>query len=54
MQLCDAAEQVLSSERSCLQLRAPIKVFGDLHGALAGSAAGSEAVSRGGDLYNIM
>lgn len=33
MELCDAVERVLSTERTCLQLRAPIKVFGDLHGA---------------------
>ncbi|XP_043811714.1 serine/threonine-protein phosphatase BSL3 isoform X1 [Manihot esculenta] len=30
--LCDNAEKILSSEPSVLQLRAPIKIFGDLHG----------------------
>ncbi|RZB76576.1 serine/threonine-protein phosphatase BSL3-like isoform X2 [Glycine soja] len=30
--LCDSAEQIFSSEPSVLQLRAPIKIFGDLHG----------------------
>lgn len=41
MQLCYAAEHVLSQERSCLQLRAPIKVFGDLHGARSADEAAS-------------
>ncbi|KAL8129966.1 hypothetical protein V2J09_019121 [Rumex salicifolius] len=31
-ELCDNAEQIFSSEPSVLQLRAPIKIFGDLHG----------------------
>ncbi|KAG6605962.1 Serine/threonine-protein phosphatase BSL3, partial [Cucurbita argyrosperma subsp. sororia] len=30
--LCDSAEKIFSSEPSVLQLRAPIKIFGDLHG----------------------
>ncbi|KAF7805758.1 serine/threonine-protein phosphatase BSL3 [Senna tora] len=30
--LCDNAERIFSSEPSVLQLRAPIKIFGDLHG----------------------
>ncbi|KAJ8529105.1 hypothetical protein K7X08_035940 [Anisodus acutangulus] len=30
--LCDSAERIFSSEHSVLQLRAPIKIFGDLHG----------------------
>ncbi|KAL6966761.1 Serine/threonine-protein phosphatase bsl3 [Sarracenia purpurea var. burkii] len=30
--LCDSAEQIFSSEPSVIQLRAPIKIFGDLHG----------------------
>ncbi|KAM7256147.1 hypothetical protein ACFE04_011888 [Oxalis oulophora] len=31
-ELCDNAEQIFTSEPSVLQLRAPIKIFGDLHG----------------------
>ncbi|KAL9238663.1 hypothetical protein vseg_013057 [Gypsophila vaccaria] len=30
--LCDSAERIFSREPSVLQLRAPIKIFGDLHG----------------------
>lgn len=30
--LCDSAERIFSSEPSVLQLKAPIKIFGDLHG----------------------
>ncbi|XP_011044597.1 PREDICTED: serine/threonine-protein phosphatase BSL3-like [Populus euphratica] len=30
--LCDSAERIFSSESSVLQLKAPIKIFGDLHG----------------------
>ncbi|XP_020203417.1 serine/threonine-protein phosphatase BSL3 [Cajanus cajan] len=30
--LCDSAERIFSSEPSVLKLRAPIKIFGDLHG----------------------
>ncbi|KAM1996538.1 hypothetical protein ACFX15_029477 [Malus domestica] len=30
--LCDSAERIFSGEPSVLQLRAPIKIFGDLHG----------------------
>uniref|UniRef100_A0A803LXM1 Serine/threonine-protein phosphatase n=1 Tax=Chenopodium quinoa TaxID=63459 RepID=A0A803LXM1_CHEQI len=30
--LCDSAERIFASEPSVLQLRAPIKIFGDLHG----------------------
>ncbi|MED6188695.1 Serine/threonine-protein phosphatase bsl3 [Stylosanthes scabra] len=30
--LCDSAERIFSSEPSVLRLRAPIKIFGDLHG----------------------
>ncbi|XP_075075543.1 serine/threonine-protein phosphatase BSL3 isoform X7 [Nicotiana tabacum] len=30
--LCDSAEKIFASEPSVLQLRAPIKIFGDLHG----------------------
>ncbi|KAL8140906.1 hypothetical protein V2J09_006927 [Rumex salicifolius] len=31
-ELCDNAERIFSSESSVLQLKAPIKIFGDLHG----------------------
>ncbi|GAB4851190.1 Serine/threonine-protein phosphatase bsl3, partial [Ancistrocladus abbreviatus] len=31
-ELCDSAERIFASEPSVLQLRAPIKIFGDLHG----------------------
>ncbi|CAL0303979.1 unnamed protein product [Lupinus luteus] len=30
--LCDTAERIFSGEPSVIQLRAPIKIFGDLHG----------------------
>ncbi|XP_020276756.1 serine/threonine-protein phosphatase BSL3 isoform X1 [Asparagus officinalis] len=30
--LCDNAERIFSSEPSVLQIRAPVKIFGDLHG----------------------
>ncbi|XP_060169940.1 serine/threonine-protein phosphatase BSL3-like isoform X2 [Lycium barbarum] len=30
--LCDCAERIFASEPTVLQLRAPIKIFGDLHG----------------------
>ncbi|KAJ3674520.1 hypothetical protein LUZ60_005136 [Juncus effusus] len=30
--LCDSAEHIFSSEPSVLQLKAPVKIFGDLHG----------------------
>ncbi|KAJ7948070.1 Serine/threonine-protein phosphatase [Quillaja saponaria] len=30
--LCDSSERIFSSEPSVLQLKAPIKIFGDLHG----------------------
>ncbi|KAJ4781560.1 Serine/threonine-protein phosphatase [Rhynchospora pubera] len=30
--LCDTAERLFSSEPSVLQLKAPVKIFGDLHG----------------------
>ncbi|KAE9587877.1 hypothetical protein Lal_00002689 [Lupinus albus] len=30
--LCDSVERIFSSEPTVLQLRAPIKIFGDLHG----------------------
>ncbi|XP_019453832.1 PREDICTED: serine/threonine-protein phosphatase BSL3 isoform X2 [Lupinus angustifolius] len=30
--LCDTAERIFSSEPSVIRLRAPIKIFGDLHG----------------------
>ncbi|CAO2840914.1 unnamed protein product [Amaranthus hypochondriacus] len=30
--LCDSVERIFASEPSVLQLRAPIKIFGDLHG----------------------
>lgn len=30
--LCDSAERIFSSEPSVIQLKAPIKIFGDLHG----------------------
>ncbi|KAJ1378400.1 Serine/threonine-specific protein phosphatase/bi [Sesbania bispinosa] len=30
--LCDSAERIFSSEPTVIQLRAPIKIFGDLHG----------------------
>ncbi|KAK6926500.1 hypothetical protein RJ641_008219 [Dillenia turbinata] len=31
-ELCDDAERIFSSEPSVLQLKAPVKIFGDLHG----------------------
>lgn len=31
-ELCDAAEQIFKHEPTVLHLKAPIKVFGDLHG----------------------
>ncbi|GAB2214835.1 hypothetical protein Drorol1_Dr00019199 [Drosera rotundifolia] len=31
-ELCDSAEKIFSGEPTVLQLRAPIKIFGDLHG----------------------
>lgn len=31
-ELCDAAEQIFMHEPTVLHLKAPIKVFGDLHG----------------------
>jgi len=31
-ELCYAAEQIFMHEQTVLQLKAPIKVFGDLHG----------------------
>lgn len=31
-EICHAAEQIFMHEPSVLQLKAPIKVFGDLHG----------------------
>ncbi|XP_074294972.1 serine/threonine-protein phosphatase BSL3-like isoform X2 [Silene latifolia] len=31
-ELCDSAERIFASEPSVIQLRAPIKIFGDLHG----------------------
>ncbi|KAJ4977552.1 hypothetical protein NE237_008332 [Protea cynaroides] len=30
--LCDGAERIFSNEPSVLQIRAPVKIFGDLHG----------------------
>jgi len=30
--LCDSAERIFSSEPSVIKLKAPIKIFGDLHG----------------------
>ncbi|KAK8967853.1 hypothetical protein KSP40_PGU016492 [Platanthera guangdongensis] len=30
--LCDSAERIFSSEASVLQIKAPVKIFGDLHG----------------------
>lgn len=30
--LCDNAERIFSSEPSVLQIKAPVKIFGDLHG----------------------
>lgn len=30
--LCDSAERMFSSEPTVLQLKAPVKIFGDLHG----------------------
>ncbi|KAF8397987.1 hypothetical protein HHK36_016913 [Tetracentron sinense] len=30
--LCDSAERIFSSEPSVLQIKAPVKIFGDLHG----------------------
>jgi protein phosphatase len=31
-ELCDAAERLFTREPSVLQIRAPVKIFGDLHG----------------------
>ena len=31
-ELCHAAEQIFKQEPTVLQLKAPVKVFGDLHG----------------------
>ncbi|KAJ7545490.1 hypothetical protein O6H91_09G122400 [Diphasiastrum complanatum] len=31
-ELCDAAERLFAQESSVLQIRAPVKIFGDLHG----------------------
>jgi protein phosphatase len=31
-ELCDAAERLFTRESSVLQIRAPVKIFGDLHG----------------------
>lgn len=31
-ELCYAAEQIFMQEQTVLQLKAPVKVFGDLHG----------------------
>ncbi|KAI6669745.1 hypothetical protein NL676_004630 [Syzygium grande] len=31
-ELCDCAERIFSAEPSVLQLKAPVKIFGDLHG----------------------
>ena len=31
-ELCDTAERFFSQEPSVLQIRAPVKIFGDLHG----------------------
>lgn len=30
--LCDSAERIFSNEPTVLQLKAPVKIFGDLHG----------------------
>ena len=30
--LCDTAQQIFSNEPSVLVLKAPVKIFGDLHG----------------------
>lgn len=32
MDLCQTAEQIIAQEPTVLQLKVPIKVFGDLHG----------------------
>lgn len=32
VELCDLAEGLFRSEPSVLQIRAPVKIFGDLHG----------------------
>ncbi|KAI5072229.1 hypothetical protein GOP47_0012935 [Adiantum capillus-veneris] len=32
LELCDCAERIFSQEPTVLQLRAPVKIFGDLHG----------------------
>jgi protein phosphatase len=31
-ELCDASERLFARESSVLQIRAPVKIFGDLHG----------------------
>jgi hypothetical protein len=31
-ELCDAAQNIFGRESSVLQIRAPVKIFGDLHG----------------------
>ena len=32
IELCESAERIFCQESSVLQLRAPVKIFGDLHG----------------------
>ena len=32
MELCDLAESYFKAESTVLQVRAPVKIFGDLHG----------------------
>jgi hypothetical protein len=32
IELCENAERIFAQESSVLQLRAPVKIFGDLHG----------------------
>ncbi len=31
-ELCEASERLFAQESSVLQIRAPVKIFGDLHG----------------------
>lgn len=31
-ELCDCAERIFSTEPTVLQIKAPVKIFGDLHG----------------------
>ena len=59
--LCDAAEAVLQEQPACLRLRAPLKIFGDVHGQFADlltlfaafGAPAPAAACAGGDLGTV-